>query len=393
MAESQYPFDYVSPAEEALKAAFTEPRLGKFLVKGGYNFPLTMEWYLWNARLTKSLQFPMHVTEVTLRNALVEHLKLLGAPADWAFDSAFLSWLAGKSAGTRGSLNQSKERLLRSKLNALDFRTYVKGGSHLDLPAFGCINTDDVVAKLSFEFWTGLLDKEFESDWHVTLKKVFPNAPARTSRRDIWLLAASAKDLRNRMAHHEPIFHLPLEEEHNGMLTLIGMRCRNTKDWARHHSTFVATLAQEPKGIASASNDLSPFIRSVVVKADLAAPLSDVMPDLATKGSPGVLIDDGSSFKFLSSADIMKWLVASTEVGLANLEEPISTFLGSAKLTNRTVVVGDGLSTAAAAAMFYARNVQTKDKPTVLVVTEDGTRAGSLRGVVLKDDVRPARPS
>jgi hypothetical protein len=390
MAESHYPFDYQPSAEDALRAAFTEPRLGKFLVKGGYSFPLTMEWYLWNARLTKSLQFPMHAAEVMLRNALVEHLVLLGAPANWAFDPPFLSRLAGKSAGTRTTLNTGKQRLLRDKLNGRDFHTHVLNGGHLDLPDFGSINTDDVVAKLPFEFRTGLLDKEFENDWHATLRKVFPNSEPRTSRRDIWKLADNAKNLRNRMAHHEPIFHLPVEEAHNAIVELIGMRCRETKDWVRHFSTFNATFAQEPKRIPRSADDLL-LVRPAAVKTNLTAPMSEVFSELAAKNCVGVAIDDGTEFRFVTSADVMKWLVESAGVGLADLGEPIGTFLSGRRLANRALVVSETLLKPAAAALFYARNVKMENKPTVLVMTDDGTRTGAFKGVVLKVDVRPAR--
>jgi hypothetical protein len=390
LADSQIPFPYSSATEQALKSAFTLPRLGKFLLKGGYEFPRVMDWYLWNARLIKSLQYPMHIAEVILRNAIVEHLKMHQAPAEWAFDAAFLSKLASRSPATRESLNKSKERLLREKMSPTDFRSKVKSVPYLDIPGFGLICTDDVVAKLPFEFWTGLLDKDFEADWHATLRVVFRNADGSVSRRDVWLLANDVRDLRNRMAHHEPIFHLPIEDHYNGILRLIALRCRETKHWVQHFSTFRMTLAQEPKlPVVAKDDDLSSAIRPVTIFNDLKIQIGDLMSALGMPKTPGVIVDDGSSYRLIVWNDIIAWLAASASSGIADLELPLNEFLSKFKLANRLEIVNSDLTKSQAGARFYARNIPSSKKPTALAVTDDGTYAGLLLGVVLKNDLPP----
>lgn len=153
MAESQYPFEY-SPDEEArLRASLSEVRLGKYLEKANFRFDLAMDYYLWNARIAKSLQFPLNVMEVTVRNAVCEHFSLCGAPDEWGFDDVFIQKLAANNPEARTSLNRSKRGLLKDLMNQADFETHVELPGHLNTPSLGLINTNDVIAKMSLEFW------------------------------------------------------------------------------------------------------------------------------------------------------------------------------------------------------------------------------------------------
>jgi hypothetical protein len=43
---------------------------------------------------------------------------------------------------------------------------------------------------------------------------------------------------RNRIFHHEPIFHRPLEDLHDQLLEAIGWMDAATGAWAAHHSQF-----------------------------------------------------------------------------------------------------------------------------------------------------------
>ena len=47
-------------------------------------------------------------------------------------------------------------------------------------------------------------------------------------------------DLRNRIAHHEPIFHLPLDERRKELAEQIGALCAANAAYAEHACTFEA---------------------------------------------------------------------------------------------------------------------------------------------------------
>ena len=54
--------------------------------------------------------------------------------------------------------------------------------------------------------------------------------------------------LRNRIAHHEPIFFRPLSQLHEETIEAVGWMCKDTEAWARHLSNFetVYTASQSP---------------------------------------------------------------------------------------------------------------------------------------------------
>jgi len=64
-----------------------------------------------------------------------------------------------------------------------------------------------VVAGLSFGFWRGLFDRKNEDLWIRCLHRAFPTGDGR--RRSISAALSGLHPFRNRLAHHEPIFHLP----------------------------------------------------------------------------------------------------------------------------------------------------------------------------------------
>ena len=74
------------------------------------------------------------------------------------------------------------------------------------------VTTDAIVADLSAGFWGSLLTRRYDVrfTWRYNLGRIFPNAAGLT-RGAVWPICDGLLDLRNRVAHHKPIFHLPLE--------------------------------------------------------------------------------------------------------------------------------------------------------------------------------------
>lgn len=70
-----------------------------------------------------------------------------------------------------------------------------------------------VVAELTFGFWTSLLDVRYERSrvlWPAMAPKFFSNAPRKLrTRKDQSPYAAQLRTLRNRVFHHEPVWHWP----------------------------------------------------------------------------------------------------------------------------------------------------------------------------------------
>jgi hypothetical protein len=109
-----------------------------------------------------------------------------------------------------------------------------------------------VVAELSFGFWTALISRKYEKRlWVPHLHKAFPHAfrpanagmpprkkPAMLRRADIATRLERVRQLRNRIAHHEPILHYELDSEYCRVLEATEWICPITAAWLGVTSTF-----------------------------------------------------------------------------------------------------------------------------------------------------------
>lgn len=54
------------------------------------------------------------------------------------------------------------------------------------------------------------------------------------------------RELRNRVAHHEPIFHRNLISDYDLMVQLVRYRCNHTANWLEANQTAKALIAMKP---------------------------------------------------------------------------------------------------------------------------------------------------
>jgi hypothetical protein len=54
-------------------------------------------------------------------------------------------------------------------------------------------------------------------------------------------------NLRNRIAHHEPIFRRDLEKDFESIINVTSWICPETSAWMRHHSRMAELLTYDPK--------------------------------------------------------------------------------------------------------------------------------------------------
>lgn len=389
MAESQYPYAYNAEDQGRLTRSLTDMRLGKYLSAAGFHFEFAMDMYLWNARIAKSLQFPLHVMEVTLRNAICEHLALRGASEDWAFHRQFVDSLSRKDSEIGVALNRSKWRLLRDRMKAEEFAANVRDANLPFLPSFGLIHTNDVVANMSLDFWVASMGKAFENDWHQTLRTVFPNIPAGVFRKEVERNLVTAKKMRNRIAHHEPIFHLPqLVDTYRNAVDMVSFRCRATSDWIRHHSTFLSVWHAKPQpGRHVGGMPILQFAHRANVVTDRSISMADFVLSMNGKRRDFAVVQGEDGISLIIADDITRWLAKSAGLGLADLGETLERFLNENSLASRVALFKPTATTGQARALFSSKNTPSKDKPTAIVVTSDGTLAGTIEGVVFKPDL------
>ena len=149
MAESQVPYPYLPAQVDAIRASLSEPRFGAYLSKGGNDTGYALALYLYNARLAKAFLYPLHVVEVTLRNA-IDGLLVSRYGQTWPHEAALRDGLL-TDAG-RATLDKAIGR------------------------AGAGASRGQIVAELTFDFWSHLLRPEYHALWRTALNIVFPHA-------------------------------------------------------------------------------------------------------------------------------------------------------------------------------------------------------------------------
>jgi hypothetical protein len=154
--------------------------------------------YMWNTALCEALYPSLQTLEIVFRNAVHSALVVETGSSKWYEDSRHLLL-----ASEQNRVTKAMDELERSR-------------KPLDPPR--------IVAELMFGFWVSIYsDPYLEKIVHPTIKSVFPNlSPKLRSHRYVQKRLQQARNLRNRVFHHEPIWHWPeLPKQHDEILETI----------------------------------------------------------------------------------------------------------------------------------------------------------------------------
>ncbi len=216
----QPPFAYDVHIVAALRSSVSANRLQRYEGIAAGDAAQALRLYMWNTALSEALYGPIQGLEITLRNKMHERFAAQFG-AHW-YDAA----------GMRLQHVQ-QDQVLRAK------QSLQQQGKPLDPPR--------VVAELNLGFWAGLFGRRYETHlWRPHLRRLFVNAPPAFLRKDAHRVLDDIRFLRNRIAHHEPILHRPLQQEYGLVLTAIGWLCAATASWITHHSRFNDVYAARP---------------------------------------------------------------------------------------------------------------------------------------------------
>lgn len=102
-----------------------------------------------------------------------------------------------------------------------------------------------VVAELSMGFWRYLLASRYDPTlWRWCLHRAFPHMRGR--RRDLESHVAGLHQLRNRIAHLEPLHRLPLLRLHGSMRVVASSVNPQARAWIDAHDSIPEVLARRP---------------------------------------------------------------------------------------------------------------------------------------------------
>ena len=209
-----------------LEASFSPERMSRYLSAVQGDREKALHLYAWNTAMGAAFYGPLQGLEVALRNAM--HRQLVGCyGADW-YDNPS----AGLDAGCL-------ERIAKAKAEV------AHAGHKAGPPRF--------VAALSFGFWISLLGTGGRIDgagrkadyertlWRPALRGSFPHR-ATLTRKQARSPLDCLRTLRNRIAHHEPIFARDLSEDHQRILDVTGWISPRVRTWIEGHSRVPTLL-------------------------------------------------------------------------------------------------------------------------------------------------------
>ncbi|MGO1542898.1 MAG: hypothetical protein ACTHXA_01000 [Gulosibacter sp.] len=135
--------------------------------------------------------------------------------------------------------NDTRLHLCRNEADSIDsaVSTLIRRGTPTP-------TSDQVVAATSFGLWTGLTGAGIARDpllgyettlWQPRLQHAFPYRGDRR-RKYIHARLYEVRVLRNRIAHHEPIYRSPLQQLHDDILEIAGMIHPDAHAYIQEHS-------------------------------------------------------------------------------------------------------------------------------------------------------------
>ncbi|MFJ8982935.1 hypothetical protein [Streptomyces sp. NPDC102282] len=102
-----------------------------------------------------------------------------------------------------------------------------------------------MAAALSFRFWRFLLARQYKTKLWPDFAGAFPHAPDRALPTVVDPVGRLHK-FRNRIAHHEGVWHLPLEARQDDIQTLLCFIAPAAANWVHGASRIDDVLARRP---------------------------------------------------------------------------------------------------------------------------------------------------
>jgi hypothetical protein len=187
--------------------------------------------YAWNARISAALLAPLHICEVVIRNAVSDAVEKVYGPR-WPWQIGFEQSLPSPRTGYNPQRDLQNAR------------------SHAP-------TTGKAIPELKFVFWQKMFTSRHDQRlWEPYLRQILPNlGPSKTVsqlRQEIYDDLEQIRYLRNRIAHHEPVFARNLTNDLEKIVALIAFRSNETAAWMMQNQEASAILRETRTGPSAA---------------------------------------------------------------------------------------------------------------------------------------------
>jgi Abi-like protein len=219
-----------------LRDWLSEPRLHRYITDANHDGARAFDTYVWNGKVAAAFLRDISDAEVLIRNAfdraLTKYWK--GGETHWVLDPASPILAVRWREGGRHE---------HMDLNGLS-RQYVVDALR-KAGGLGIATPGKILASLTFGFWVAMTFKAREHDlWVPYISRAFasPHPPRKKVESRMRLL----NELRNRVAHHEPLVKYDLDEAHERLLELCDWLSPNVRAHIAAHTDVPRLLAQRP---------------------------------------------------------------------------------------------------------------------------------------------------
>ena len=215
----------------------TRERFNEYMVAANHDVMAARELYEWNVAVSAAFFEVISQVEVVLRNAVDRILRPLEVPESARFEVGSGWWFANPAF-----LNEEFElAYYEAALRHLGGKKKAKSASR-----------DKVFSSMTFGIWESIFGKSHEQLFRSHLVYAFPNRTRKGFKRDVvYKNVRNLRNLRNRIAHHQAIFDLPLEERFEQAMDLMRWIDPELERWIRGLSRVPDLLDGRPAAAES----------------------------------------------------------------------------------------------------------------------------------------------
>jgi hypothetical protein len=210
-----------------LPTVISAPRFATYLKAASNDRANALTLYQWNFQVSAALFIPLHMCEIAIRNGVAEALERVHG-ANWPWSNGFIQ-----------SLPIPKNKYRYNAQNNLTDVGKIQS------------TTGKVIAELNFAFWQQIFTSGQDNRlWTPHLRSVFPRIPSTVripdARHTAFQNLFAVRRLRNRIAHHEPIFSRNLKADYSVLRDMIGWRSSAAVSWLDRIEGVTTLLSSKP---------------------------------------------------------------------------------------------------------------------------------------------------
>lgn len=212
---------------EAVWSALSEPRLAPYL-KAATNKQHALSLYEWNTRIAAACFEVVGHLEVLMRNSLDQCLR-----RHYREDERGIPWFFLDLPGG-GNVHEAVD-VVRRRLR--QYESLLGGRRVRD-------TRHQIVAGMSFGFWSSLTGPKYETLWRDCLHSAFPNSPG--TRKEVSTALEGIRKFRNRLAHHDSMIGVDVPFEIQRVFTVARFIDADAAAWLEGRSRVMDVYAEHP---------------------------------------------------------------------------------------------------------------------------------------------------